>query len=118
MDKVLVTGSNSEGSGLFVIDLNTKRKYNLSLLGVGRSGGHNLSYAGAWSPDGQRVLFSLTQDDGYTHVASDLYVIDYNGANLAQLTNDGLVKLNPDWSVRNQIAFESGDGRIIIAEIP
>jgi N-acetylmuramoyl-L-alanine amidase/Tol biopolymer transport system component len=118
MDKVLVTGRNFDGSGLFVIDLKTKRKFNLSLLGVGQLSGYNLSYAGAWSPDGQRVLFSLTQDDGYTHVASDLYVINYNGANLIQMTNDGLVKLNPDWSVRNQIAFESGDRKIIIAEMP
>jgi len=46
-----------------------------------------------------------------------LQYINADGSGVVQLTDDGSVKLSPDWSPKNQIAFEDGQGRIIIAEI-
>jgi Tol biopolymer transport system component len=59
----------------------------------------------------------VSWDDGHFVLGSELYVINADGRGPTQLTDDGSVKLNPDWSSKNQIAFEDGQGRIIIAEI-
>jgi N-acetylmuramoyl-L-alanine amidase len=117
-DKILVTRNDYNGSALLVIDLKTQKEFNLSLLGVGRLGAENLGYEGTWSPDGRKVLFSLTRDDGHAPLGSELYLVDYDGRGLTQLTHDGSVKMNPHWSARNQIAFEDAEGRILIAEMP
>jgi Tol biopolymer transport system component len=116
-DRVIVTGNGPSGSALFVIDLGTKQQYDLSALGSGRAGGLNLGYDATWSPDGRHVLFSLTVDDGYKYVASDLYVVDPDGANLVRLTDDGSVKVHVDWSERDELAFENAEGQIVIAKI-
>ena len=100
-----------------MIDVKTRQHYTLSGLGIGRAGGLNLGYDATWSPDGRHVLLSVTGDDGYRYVASDLYIVDPDGANLVRVTDDGSVKLHVDWSARNEIAFEDEHGRILIAKI-
>ncbi|MGH9196498.1 MAG: N-acetylmuramoyl-L-alanine amidase, partial [Acidimicrobiia bacterium] len=85
-DRVLVTASDRDRSSLLVIDLRTRERWNLSVLGTGRVGDANLGYEGAWSPDGSRVLFSLTRDDGHVARGSDLYVTDADGQNLRRLS--------------------------------
>jgi len=55
----------------------------------------------AWSPDGQKIVFS-GQKGGVT----DLYIYDLNQASLKQLTNDPFGDLQPAWSPDGQkIAF-------------
>lgn len=114
-DKLLLNRNSQQGSSMIVLDIHTKQKHDLSTLGVGRQGDYNIGYEGTWSPDGESVLFSLTKDDGHVHVGSDLYFIP-GGRTPVRLTNDGAVKLSPDWSTRNQIAYEDDSGRIIMAE--
>ncbi len=116
-DLVIVTGNSKSGSALFVIDLSTRQPYDLSALGSGRAGGLNLGHDATWSPDGRHVLFSVTGDDGYKYLASDLYVVDPDGTNLIRLTDDGSVKVNVDWSARDELAFEDAEGHIVIAKI-
>lgn len=61
-----------------------------------------------WSNDGRRLVFS-GNDGGIT----DLYMVDSDGGNLRQLTNDRYGDLQPQWSPDGKtIAFatERGDG--------
>src|SRR5262249_15787234 len=105
-----------QGAFLFSVDTQTGVAYNLSWLGVGREGRFNLSYEGAWSPDGQHVLLNVMKDDGYTVLSSELYITDRTGRRLQRLSGGGPVKLHGVWSAQNQIAFDDGEGRIVLAE--
>ena len=56
-----------------------------------------------WSPDDKQLIFSGTRGG-----ISDLYIVDANGKNLRQLTNDKYGDLQPSWSPDGRrIAFAS-----------
>ena len=56
-----------------------------------------------WSPDDKQLVFSGTHGG-----ISDLYIVDANGKNLRQLTNDKYGDLQPSWSPDGRrIAFAS-----------
>ncbi|MCU0464432.1 MAG: sigma-70 family RNA polymerase sigma factor [Anaerolineae bacterium] len=59
----------------------------------------------SWSPDGTQIVFTSQRDGGN----SDLYIMDADGGNVRQLTNDpAQVELYPTWSPDGQtIAFTS-----------
>jgi Tol biopolymer transport system component len=62
----------------------------------------------SWSKDGRQLAFS-----GNRGGITDLYIVDSNGKNLRQLTNDRFGDLQPQWSPDGKtIAFasERGDG--------
>jgi len=70
-----------------------------------------------WSPDGQHLVYMITQDDGHRIVSSDLCVIKTDGSEKQQLTQTmGSLEMNPCWSPDgNQIAYDdAGDGAIYI----
>ncbi len=57
-----------------------------------------------WSPDGKRLAFTIRTPE----VLNDIYVVDINGENLRQLTEDPAQDLYPAWSPDGQwIAFWS-----------
>ncbi len=59
-----------------------------------------------WSPDGRRLVFS-----GLKNGVTDLYMIDADGRNLRQLTDDAFGDLQPNWSPDGRwIAFASERG--------
>jgi Tol biopolymer transport system component len=59
-----------------------------------------------WSPDGRRLVFS-----GLANGKTDLYMIDADGRNLRQLTDDVYGDLQPAWSPDGRwIAFASERG--------
>jgi Tol biopolymer transport system component len=47
----------------------------------------------AWSPDGQRLVFT-----GYDGGLSDLFTVNADGSDLRRLTNDRYADLQPSWS--------------------
>lgn len=52
-----------------------------------------------WSPDGQTILFtSYAPDASTTLTNSEIHVMNANGTNQEQLTNDGIEKRGPAWS--------------------
>jgi TolB protein len=64
-----------------------------------------------WSPDGTRIAFSSGND-----VETQIFIVDIDGSNLVQLTNDRSYNENPVWSPDGKmIAFWSnrtGNGEI------
>ena len=57
-----------------------------------------------WSPDGKRLAFTIR----IPGVLNDIYIVDINGKNLRQLTEDPAQDLYPSWSPDGQwIAFWS-----------
>jgi len=51
----------------------------------------------AWSPDGNRILFSRASEPGW-EAQADIWVMDGDGANAARLTGSDTDDSYPDWS--------------------
>lgn len=67
--------------------------------------------APAWSPDGQKLAFASDRDGD-----RDIYVVDANGSNLTNLTNDNDRDGEPDWSPDGtQLAFSEPEGVSIMS---
>ena len=59
-----------------------------------------------WSPDSKKIIYTISQDDGYNYTASDIYMIDVDGLqkiNISNTTNK--IEMNPSFSP---------DGKIIV----
>ena len=75
-------------------------------------------YAPSWSSDGKRIAF-MSNRDGHVNVihgwpTSEIYVMDADGGNLQNLTNNPNDDTSPSWSPDGKrIAFSSWDGKVI-----
>lgn len=88
-------------------------------LCVMRSDGTGLVELGAgehpgFSPDGQHLVFMVTQDDGHTITGSDLYIIGADGTGRTKLTStEGRSEMHPAWSPRGDAIlydlYETGE---------
>jgi Tol biopolymer transport system component len=72
----------------------------------------NLGYGSnpCWSPDGLRLAYEVTEDDGKVITGSDLHLIRFDGQGGVQLTNTpDLIERWPTWSPDGiRIAFSTG----------
>ncbi|MFQ6015501.1 MAG: FecR domain-containing protein [Anaerolineae bacterium] len=62
-------------------------------------------FPASWSPDGSQILFSSDRDGDF-----EIYIMDDNGSNVRQLTDNSTEDFAPFWSPDGQkIIFDSGD---------
>ena len=99
--RLLAFTAQSEGRDvLYLLDVRkreTVRKFSLDLEGI---------TGPTWSPDGQRIAFS-----GNRGGLTDLFIVNADGTNLQQLTDDRFGDLQPQWSPDGtHIAFATDRG--------
>ena len=74
----------------------------------------------AWSPDGEWIVFTRSEDDGHTITSSDLYAVRPDGSGLTRLTETpDRLEMNPAWSPDgSQIAYDDlADGIIYVVPV-
>jgi len=72
----------------------------------------------AWSPEGQRIVYDITADDGHVITSADIYLINQDGTGKTALTvTSDELEMHPSWSPQNRIAYSQPDGRAFIAQL-
>jgi Tol biopolymer transport system component len=72
----------------------------------------------SWSPNGQRIVYDITQDDGHYITAADLYIINPDGTGRTALTStQAELEMYPTWSATDRIACSQPDGGLFVAKI-
>jgi Tol biopolymer transport system component len=73
-----------------------------------------------WNPDGTKIAFAITTDDGHQFLSADIYVVNADGSGLVNLTKtDDAMEVHPTWSPDGRyIAYEVMDtGQIAVQEV-
>lgn len=73
-----------------------------------------------WSPDGEYIVYMVTEDDGHNYTASDIYAVRNDGTGETRITDDpARLFMNPSWSPDGEhIVFnDMGDGNIYTIQI-
>jgi hypothetical protein len=75
--------------------------------------------APAWSPDGKRLVFEVTEDDGHDLIASDLYLYDLAADRVTPLTaTERMLERRPSFSPDGaQIAFDDNTGGLFVGKV-
>lgn len=97
------------GGNLFVMNIDGS-----GLVDLGR--GHRPQ----WSPDGQYVVYMITEDDGHVYTGADIYVAPAGGGTPVQLTaTKDRLEMNPAWAPdgRHIVYNTYSDGAIFLQEV-
>ncbi len=75
--------------------------------------------APAWSPDGRRIAFEVTEDDGHEVVASELHVYDVAAGRAAPITaTDRMIERRPSFSPDGaSLAFDDDAGGVRVGRL-
>ena len=71
-----------------------------------------------WTPDGEGVIYSFTQDDGMDIIAGDIYFAYADGSGVFNISNTpDVIELNPSISPDgSQVTYEV-DGQVFVADL-
>jgi Tol biopolymer transport system component len=73
-----------------------------------------------WNPDGTKIAYAITADDGHRFLSADIYVVNADGSGRVNLTKtDDAMEVHPTWSPDGRyIAYELMDtGQITVQEV-
>jgi TolB protein len=68
---------------------------------------HRYSEKPCWSPDGKRIIYQTNKEDKRDY---DIYIMDADGGNTVQITNNNSYDGNPYWTTDGYIYFVSDRG--------
>lgn len=72
----------------------------------------------AWSPDGGRIIYDVTEDDGYHITAAEIHTILPDGSGRTALTATvARLEMYPSWSVNDRVVFTEPDGSTYTARL-
>lgn len=121
---VLFKEAIGTGEELFVADIETGRRWQISNLAVldgfeasaEEAGGRTLLEA-TWSPDGQHVIFNPSQSCSETGLCyGRLFLVDRRGGAQLQLSIDMMVSLPLEWNSSNTgLTYDDGN-QIVLAD--
>lgn len=76
-------------------------------------------YRPRWSPDGEWLLYMVTEDDGHNFTSSELFAARASDGKVVQLTSTpDVLEMNPDWSFDGRsIAYDNDQGDIYVVSI-
>ncbi len=97
------------GGHLWILDLNTNKTYD---LGPGNEP--------VWHPEGDKLAFMTTRDDGHQITEADIYVVNSDGSGRMKLTDTPTVlEMRPTWSPNGKMIVYDTDGwgPIMVQEI-
>jgi TolB protein len=106
--------SNTDGNKeIYIMDFDGKNAKKVTGNGSINLALSNMNMGGCWSPNGKRVVFTLSNDGD-----SDLFLADYGGKAMRRLTSGWGLDVSPSWSPSgNTIAYvsdKSGNPNIYI----
>lgn len=74
----------------------------------------------SWGPGSDKIVYMVTEDDGYTITSSELYVVNRDGSGRINITNtEDRIEMHPNWSPDGkQIIYNTyDDGHIYSIEV-
>lgn len=77
--KIAFTSLRDGNEEIYIMDADGSNETNIS------NGGDE--YYGAWSPDGQKILYAKWPDDNGAAIGDDIYIMNADGTNETRLTN-------------------------------
>jgi Tol biopolymer transport system component len=94
-------------SGLHIKDLQTGE-----IIDLGQGNGVQ------WTPSGEGVIYSYTQDDGHEVIAGDLYYASADGSGIYNITDTpDIIELNPTISPDGKQVTYEVDGQVFTADL-
>lgn len=79
-----------------------------------------IGYNPKWTGDSRQIVYMITEDDGHSFIASDIYIINADGTGKRNLTNtEDVIELNPSISPDGKkLVYESYlDGAIYLMKL-
>ncbi|MDR0955453.1 MAG: hypothetical protein LBM20_08800 [Rikenellaceae bacterium] len=98
----------AKGCNIWIMNLDGTNQTQIT-----QSNDYEYSHKPCWSPDGKRIIFCKYDSNSYginAKLDNDLYVVNIDGQNLVQLTENKSEDLTPYWTTDGYIYFASDRG--------
>ena len=100
---------------IIVLDINGDELANL-----GRGDIFKRGLTGCWSPDSKKIAYELTKENEYNVIASELYVVNWDGTDKQQITNTSdEIEMYPQWSPEGSriLCWSYNTGNIFVIKL-